>query len=174
MNTFPLSFFTRWIFLFFLLFNSYSIFGQTTTFAKQTIFAEVGGAAPYYSINYGHRILAGEKVTGYLRFGGSVWGEGVAFPAGISFLWSQSDHHPELTLGMTPHSKGARFWDRDQSDLLLDFVLGLGYRYQPQASSFFIGAGLYPYVRLDPTREEVSEKKADLGMRLGGSVGWLF
>jgi len=133
MNSYALPLFYRFLFLCFLLSNSYSIFSQTENSQKQTLFIEAGGTSPYYSLNYAHRILAGEKVTGYLRVGGSAWGNGVAFPGGFSFLWGKNDHHPELTLVMSPYFEGARFWDRDQSDLLLDLVLGLGYRYQPFA-----------------------------------------
>lgn len=174
MTIFALSNNFRWIILFFLLTNTLPILGQSEISSKQTLFVEGGGIAPYYSINYGHRILNNEKVSGYLRLGGSVWPDGVAFPAGLSFLWAKNDHHPELTLAMTPNFEGARFWNRDQSDLLLDLVLGLGYRYQPADASFFLGGGIYPFIRLDPTRDELSEKKADLRIRLGGSIGWLF
>ncbi|MCB9036595.1 MAG: hypothetical protein H6557_08260 [Lewinellaceae bacterium] len=56
----------------------------------------------------------------------------------------------------------------------LDFVLGLGYRYQPASGSFFAAAGLFPYLHLDPTPAELSEEQAKLRLRLGLSVGWYF
>ncbi len=140
----------------------------------QGIFLEAGGAAPFYSLNYTTRLFAAEKISGYFRIGGSVWGEGVAFPIGASLVLGTGDHHPELILAFTPHSEGQRFWSRNESDLFLDLALGLGYRYHPASGPFFAAAGLFPYLRFDPTSTALSEKKTELRFRPGGSVGWYF
>lgn len=150
---------------------SFSQAGRTT---PQGIFLEAGGAAPYYSLNYTRRLFAAEKISGYFRIGGSVWGNGVAFPVGASLMLGGGDHHPELSLALTPHFEGQRFWSREDSDLFVDLVLGLGYRYQPASGHFFVAGGLFPYLRFDPTSAALSEKKAELGLRPGGSVGWYF
>jgi len=142
--------------------------------APQGLFLEAGGAAPNYSLNYTRRIFAARKISGHIRIGGAVWGNGLAAPLGASLLLGSGDHHPELTLTLTPYSEGLHFWRRDDSDLLLDFVLGLGYRYWPSSGSFFAAAGLFPYLRLDPTPAALSEKGAELRFRLGLSVGWYF
>lgn len=158
------------LFAFLLLFFSQPLHAQ----ALQGIFLEAGGAAPHYSLNYTRRLFATEKAAGYLRAGGGIWGEDLAIPVGAAFLLGGSNHHPEITLALTPYSKGLRFWNRDDSDLLLDLVLGLGYRYQPASGSAFVAAGLFPYLLLDPTQDTFSEEKAELRFRGGLSIGWFF
>lgn len=159
----------------FLLFFAFLLFTPPLTAqARQGAFLEAGGAAPHYSANYSRRVFAAEKVSGYLRIGAGIWGEKLALPAGFSLLLGNGDHHPELSLAFTPYSEGLRFWDRDESDLFVDLALGLGYRYQPASASAFIAAGLFPYLRLDPTQEALSEERAEFRFRPGLSVGWYF
>ncbi|MFK7772524.1 MAG: hypothetical protein AB8F94_10300 [Saprospiraceae bacterium] len=154
--------------IFFLLPNS------TQAQSKNGIFLEGGGAVPYYSLNYMRQIFSSEKTKTYARIGGSVWGSGVAFPAGISILFGSSDHHPTISLVATPHSEGVRFWNREDSDIMLDLVAGFEYRYQPVAKSFFVNIGAYPYLRLDPTSDDLSEKEVEFRFRVGGGIGWFF
>ncbi len=154
--------------IFFLLSNS------TQAQSKNGIFLEGGGAVSYYSLNYTRQLFATEKTKTYARVGGSVWESGVAFPVGVSMLFGSSDHHPTISFIATPHSEGTRFWDREDSDILLDLVAGFEYRYQPVAKSFFVNAGLYPYLRLDPTSSDISEKEIDFRFRVGGGIGWFF
>ncbi len=154
--------------IFFLLSNS------TQAQSKNGIFLEGGGAVSYYSLNYTRQLFATEKTKTYARVGGSVWESGVAFPVGVSMLFGSSDHHPTISLIATPHSEGTRFWDREDSDILLDLVAGFEYRYQPVAKSFFVNAGLYPYLRLDPTTSDLSEKEVEFRFRVGGGIGWFF
>jgi hypothetical protein len=154
--------------IFFLFSNS------TLAQSKNGIFIEGGGAVSYYSLNYTRQIFASAKMKTYARIGGSVWESGVAFPVGISLLFGSSDHHPTISLMATPQSQGTRFWDREDSDILLDFVAGLEYRYQPEEKSFFLNVGLYPYLRLDPTTSNITEKEAEFRFRFGGGVGWFF
>ncbi|MCB0584625.1 MAG: hypothetical protein KDD06_04770 [Phaeodactylibacter sp.] len=147
---------------------------QSQPLSAQGAFLEAGGAAPYYSLNYTHRIFAAEKWSGYIRAGTGIWGGRLATPIGGTLLLGGGSHHPEITLAFTPYSEGLRFWDRDASDLFLDMALGLGYRYQPVSGSAFVAAGLFPFLRLDPTTETLSEEKAELRVRGGVSVGWFF
>lgn len=154
---------------FFLLLSN-----STQAQSKNGIFLEGGGAVSYYSINYTRQLFEGEKIKTYARVGGSVWESGAAFPVGVSLMFGSSDHHPTISLIATPHSQGARFWSREDSDILLDLVAGFEYRYQPVDKSFFINGGLYPYLRLDPTTNDLSEKEAEFGFRVGGGIGWFF
>jgi len=142
--------------------------------SKNGIFLEGGGGVSYYSLNYTHRLFNSEKTKTYVRAGFSVWESGVAFPVGGSILFGSGDHHPTLTFIATPHSQGVRFWNRDDSDILLDLVVGLEYRYQPKEKSFFLNIGGYPFLRLDPTLNGISEKDTALRFRLGGGIGWFF
>ena len=160
--------------LFLLLHCSQPLNAQAEHPVPQGIFLEAGGAAPYYSLNYTRQLFAAEKVSGHFRIGGAVWGKGLAMPVGASLLLGGGEHHPELTLTLTPYSEGLRFWNRDDSDLLLDLVLGLGYRYQPASGPFFVAAGLFPYLHFDPTPAMLSEEQAELRLRVGLSVGWYF
>ncbi len=163
---------------FFLIFFFSSIFfllsSSTQAQSKNGIFLEGGGAVPYYSVNYTRQLFTSEKTKAYARIGGSVWESGVAFPVGLSLLFGSSDHHPTISFMVTPKSEGTRFWDREESDIFLDIVVGIEYRYQPVGNSFFVNAGLYPYLGLDPTTDNISEAGVDLNFRIGGGVGWFF
>ena len=174
MNSIREIFFPVWLFWFLSLPFCQPLSAQAERPAPQGIFLEAGGAAPYYSLNYTRRIFTVEKMSGNLRIGGAVWGKGLAVPVGASLLLGGGDHHPELTLTLTPYSEGLRFWNRDDSDLLLDLVLGVGYRYQPASGAFFVAAGLFPFLHFDPTPAALSEEQAELRFRLGLSVGWYF
>lgn len=163
-------------FLLMLFLGSIFFLQQNTSQAQSRngIFLEGGGAVPYYSLNYTRQLFSSEKTKTYARIGGSVWESGVAFPAGFSVLFGGSDHHPTISLLVTPQSEGVRFWDREDSDILLDLIAGLEYRYQPEDKSIFVNIGLYPYLRLDPTTSDISEKEVEFRFRFGGGVGWFF
>jgi hypothetical protein len=173
--TMKLHFFSSRLFLMFFFSSIFLLLSNPTKAqSKNGIFLEGGGAVSYYSLNYMRQLFASEKTKTYARIGGSVWGSGVAFPVGISLLFGSGDHHPTISLIATPHSQGTRFWSREDSDILLDLVVGLEYRYQPVAKSFFVNAGLYPYLRLDPTSSDLSEKEVEFRFRVGGGIGWFF
>ncbi|MFK8006933.1 MAG: hypothetical protein AB8H03_11200 [Saprospiraceae bacterium] len=167
-------FFNRFFLMF--LFSSIFFLLSTSTQAqsKNGIFLEAGGAVSYYSLNYNRQLFSSEKTKTYVRVGGSIWESGVAFPVGISLLFGSGDHHPTISLIATPHSQGTRFWSREDSDILLDLVAGFEYRYQPAGKSFFVNAGLYPYLSLDPTSSDLSEKEVEFRFRMGGGIGWFF
>lgn len=142
--------------------------------SKNGIFIEGGGAVSYYSLNYTRQLFSSEKTKTYARVGGSVWETGVAFPVGVSLLLGSGDHHPTISLLATPHSQGVRFWSREDSDIFLDLVVGFEYRYQPFGKSYFVSVGAFPYLRLDPTSSDISEKEAAFRFRVGGGIGWFF
>lgn len=142
--------------------------------APSSLFVEGGGVAPYYSLNYSKVLFESESWAGYFRIGAGVWDNILAVPLGLTLVGGKRDYHPELTIALGPFSEGLQFWDREKSDLMLDLVLGLAYRYQPAGSSFHLSAGGFPYLRLDPTEDRFSEKKAKVGIRPGISVGKSF
>ncbi|PHN05987.1 hypothetical protein CRP01_13525 [Flavilitoribacter nigricans DSM 23189 = NBRC 102662] len=143
-------------------------------FTTSSVFLEVGGAAPYYSLNYARTVFTGRYWSGQFRVGAGVLEQTLAVPLGFTLLGGRKDHHPELTMAITPVSEGLRFWDRDQSDFKVDLVLGLCYRFQPARGRFHVSVGGFPYIRLDPTPTRLSEKKPSLGFWPGFSVGRLF
>ena len=147
---------------------------QSQEMQAGAIFLEAGGTHPYYALGYQGRLFATKNTTTYLRLGASIWGDGISGSVGASVLMGKGQHHPELILAITPYSEGARFWDRAQSDVKLDLVLGLGYRYQTPDKPFFLSAGAFPYLRLDPTANQLSESPAQLLFRPGVAAGWLF
>ena len=160
------------VFFFNLIFLLYPKLSNAQS--ESGVYLEGGGAVPYYSLNYFREIFSAEKTKVYARVGGSIWESGVAFPVGVSMLFGTGNHHPIITLGATPLSEGFRFWKREDADILLDLVIGMEYRYQPIAKSFFVNIGLFPYLRLDPTVDKISEKETAFNFRLGVGVGWFF
>ena len=136
------------------------------------LFFEVGGGTSSYSINYSKRIFAVKKSNAYLRAGVSIWKDQITLPLGLTLITGEGNHHVELTLTLAPISKGLEFWDRDASDIRLDLVFGLGYRYQPAAKAFFISAGIYPHLMIDPTATSISEETSAILLRSGVSLGY--
>lgn len=160
--------------LFISLLISLSTTAQSGSAAAKGLFLEGGGLAPYYSLNYTHRLFESENLSGYFRIGAGIWKNNLALPLGITLSAGRGDHHPEITLGVSPYSEGLQFWDREESDLKVDLVLGLAYRYQARGRSFFFSMGIFPFLRLDPTENELSEEEGDFGFRPTLSVGKFF
>lgn len=157
-----------------LLLVGFHLSAQTAPSKRNAVFVEMGGVAPHYTVNYAQAILNGEKIDGYLQIGGGIWRNTLAVPIGLSLVLAEGPHHPVFTIALSSYSQGLRFWDRDASDLLLDIVLGVAYRYETEGTPFFIGGGLFPFVHLDPTENAISEVQAGLDLRLGIQVGWYF
>lgn len=152
----------------------FSLQTASTQTAHPSLFVEGGGVTHFYSLNYSKPFFESGKWAGYFRIGAGIWDNTLAIPLGVTLVGSKNAHHPEITLAFGAFSEGLQFWNREESDLMLDLVLGLAYRYQPPGSAYYLSAGGFPYLRLDPTADTLSEKKAKLGFRPGFSVGKLF
>lgn len=148
--------------------------GSSANAQRSALFMEGGGVAPYYSFNYSHRLLQTTSLQGNLRIGTGVWKDHIAFPLGLSLVAGRSDHRLEFNPALGLHFEGLAFWDQARSDLLLDLVLGIAYRWQPGDSGYFLSLGVFPYLRLDPTRDQLSERAAEAGLRPGLSIGKAF
>lgn len=157
-------------FVLLLLANGYLIRGQS----RAAVFLEGGGGTPFYSLNYAHRIFGPETAGTYLRIGAGIWKKQIAFPVGLTILVGKKDHYLEISPILGAYFQGLQFWDRDRSDLLIDLTLGLAYRFQPAKATFFVAAGFFPYLDLDPTSSTISEKQTTLNLRPGLSLGKRF
>jgi hypothetical protein len=158
------------IFLVYLGWNA-ALVAQSNNPHANSLFLELGGVTASYSMNYARYIFSGKVANAYFRAGASVWKDQVTLPLGLSLMSGATDHHLELNLVVAPISEGLAFWDRAASDIKIDLVLGLGYRYQPQTKSFFISGGLYPYLTIDPTSTTISEQTSSINFRPGISAG---
>ena len=131
-----------------------------------------GGGLGRYSVNYVKCLFKGYGVQGYARIGASFHENEIAMPVGMVFTLFNGSHHPEITLGCTPRSFGYAFWERDESDIGLDFILGIGYRYEPIGKRWFAAIGAYPAYRVDPTPKSCAFTEATLRAQGGISFNY--
>jgi hypothetical protein len=140
--------------LFALTINSLLAQGYTEITKKNTVFLEVGGNGPLYSINY-DRILIKKtnwKLAGRIGFMYFNDNRGLlensenkqsSIPIELSFLKGKSNHNLELGLGITPLSKG--YLDKAGKDYTRVATSGrIGYRYQKSNGGLFFKAGFTP------------------------------
>lgn len=144
---------------------------QRTLPPMRALFLETGGLSTPYSVNYAGLVFGSESWQTYFNAGLGIWDGSLSLPLGINLLIGRADHLMELRFGFGLYSEGLRFWNRDQSDIFLDLVAGVAYRYQPRGRSFFLSAGCYPYFRLDPTPDRLAGKDVTLKWRPGLCIG---
>ncbi len=133
-----------------------------------------GGGLGRYSFNYMRCLFAKNRIQGYMRVGASVYKDQLAVPVGLVLNFLPGDHHPEVSLGVTPMSTGYQFWERDESDIEIDLTLGIGYRYAPLGKRWWGSIGAFPAIRLDPVSVNSSFTTAKIRAQAGVSIGyWL-
>lgn len=134
----------------------------------------VSGLTPYASLGYERRLFSTGSVRGYARLGFALWKSTFYVPATLIITAFSGSHHPEFTIGVAPSSVGYRFWSRNDSDIYIDIGGGIGYRFAPLNKHWFLSAGWFPVVQLDPTSSTLSSKEVKLHTRVGVSVGYGF
>ncbi|MEL6672406.1 MAG: hypothetical protein AAFR61_09440 [Bacteroidota bacterium] len=100
---------------------------------------EIGGWAPFYSVNYLKPLTGNDKIAAFLRMGGSIGPEHIGLPLGIMIHNKVSPHQWQAGGGVVIYSEGIRAWDRNQSDIKGRLVFDVGYRYQPAKKAYFFG-----------------------------------
>ena len=119
--------------------------------ARHTLFAELGGSAGPYSLNYDHRFTEMFSLRGgFTAFTVSGIGDGVLFatlvPIVANALLGTRHHKLELGLGAVPVyvRAGGSFFETEGAGVLGTAVLG--YRYAPWAGGFSFRAAFTPFV----------------------------
>jgi hypothetical protein len=129
-------------------------FAQDATLVKKRnmLFAEGGGKAPYYSINYGRMWRPGRKLIYYWRAGISWLTRDISVPFAIGAFTQGSKHHFECSLGFTPYLKDYKTFlgNPDLSDKQVYITPAIGYRFQQASGTFFLGVGIDPLIFMDP------------------------
>jgi hypothetical protein len=132
------------------------------TMAKNTFFAELGGAGLIYSLNYDRLLSPSWSVRGGLSFLGASVGTGsssagfglVTIPLTTSYLFNLggSSSHIELGGGVTGligSVSGTVFGGTNSASGFLPMITGIvGYRLQPAEGGFNFRAGVTPLLFL--------------------------
>jgi len=144
----------------FLLLTYASAFTADTTLLykkKNSLFIEVGGKGPYYSLNYGKIFKEGRNFTYSWRAGFSILSHDLSLPIAITAFTKGLQHHLELSFGLTPYLKDYKTFlhKNDLSDKQFYITPGIGYRYQKAANNFFISAGFDPNIFIDPPSDNI-------------------
>ena len=155
-----------------LIFVVNMLAGQSGNYSNHSIFFEIAGAAPNYSLNYAKYAWGGNRGAGFFRVGLGIWDNRISVPIGFSIINGGRDNFLELSFMITPFSEGYRFWKRNQSDIKMDLMTGIGYKYQPRTENYFFNLGIFPYVRLDPTPNNISSENVIFRFRPGIGAGF--
>ncbi|AHM62508.1 hypothetical protein D770_21295 [Flammeovirgaceae bacterium 311] len=130
---------------------------------KNSLYLELGGMGPYYSLNLDHLISRRKndrlfrhrkKVIYSYRLGFSVLPSLVSVPLGLSLITAPArNHHAELSVGIAPLLKNPfSIFDEGKSiDKLMLIGVGVGYRYQKPEPGLFLTIGIRPVMRVDPS-----------------------
>ncbi len=138
---------------------------------QQSVFIELGGLAPDYSLNYEYVFDSERPMRLFLRAGGGISSTKLAAPLGIGFISSDAPHYFQFILGLVPF---IRDYSEDNPDTFVDLAAGVGYRFQQKDARWFVMANMYPKMRLDPTERELSEGDPQFKFSIGIAGGWRF
>ena len=154
-------------------------FGQNpvrSTFKKNTIYIELGGKGPNYSLNYDRIFYAGNRLAASYRVGFSVMTDAVSLPLALNIITGKQQHHAEFSLGLTPYVDRYKSFlsQTDLSDKYLYITSGIGYRYQKPTGGLYFTLGATPYIFLDPPSHNIFD--VDPEFKLSGhlAVGYSF
>lgn len=123
--------------------------------AKNTLFAEVGGNAWLYSLNYDRILYQGKSLGVTGRVGVSYYFQTLFLPLEVNLLLGRHKHHLEVGIGVTPF---LYHWERTEYVSGQPLVtasrrvvnnwsfLRAGYRFQDPEGGFFFRAGFTPPV----------------------------
>lgn len=114
---------------------------------KNAVFAELGGSAYYYSINYER---SSEKGI-LLRAGIGTVSNNYVFPVLMGKCFGKGVHHIEVTAGITFASGKSSIQDPDHTDSHSQNVFAtafIGYRYQKPETKFLFRIGYTPLYKI--------------------------
>ncbi|MEM6628589.1 MAG: hypothetical protein AAF694_02910 [Bacteroidota bacterium] len=157
-----------------LLYPFFNVSAQPNPSNKNTLFLELGGLAPDYSLNFRREISPLGSLRAGVRMGIGITNTTYAFPFGIEFITPQSPHHLQGVLGFTPfivdYSRISGN-NRIDTDTFVDFIPGLGYRYEPDIRKWFGYILIVPKLRLDPAPGDVLGVEPEFRLALGFGFG---
>ncbi|CAN5197705.1 hypothetical protein BH09BAC2_BH09BAC2_19280 [soil metagenome] len=117
--------------------------------APQVVYAQIGGSAPIFSVNYDRRFA--KKVNGFgFAVGAGFWGGSgfslFSIPASINYLIGNNSHFVELAAGTTFYTGTTESWFGEDNSTTSGFIehINVGYRYQPTKGGFFFRGGISP------------------------------
>lgn len=113
----------------------------------QAIYFQIGGSAPFLSVNYDSRFskkLNGLGFSAGLGFFGISGVSVFSIPVSINYLIGQKNHFVELAAGTTFVSARFDWFDDTQSSSTFIHHINIGYRYQPEHGGFFFRGGISP------------------------------
>jgi hypothetical protein len=143
---------TRTITLIILALSGYGYAQQNSL--KNAIYAELGGTAVYYSVNY-ERIFT-DGFFGRVGFGAMP--PHLTFPVMGGKYFLKGSHHPEITVGLLyVASKGRDDIETEDSKQLFA-TFGIGYRYQKPGAKFLFRAGYTPLYKLADSYSEFNNR----------------
>ena len=148
---------------------------QVPAKGQQAIFAEIGGMAPDFSVNYRNTFSQIGNFPLALRAGISITRSVFALPLGLEATSPDAPHHLQVAAGITPfviNNSRVKSNTREDSDAFMDLVVGIGYRYEQKGSRWFAAGMVYPKLRLDPAESNYLELSPEIRLALGIIAGF--
>ena len=156
------------IFLFALIVGTISAQNVQTPIKKNTIFLELAGNSPFYSLNCDRIVVKEAKWKLAARVGAMYFGDNrnylvstrnknYSIPLELSFLKGKYNHNLEIGIGATPF-----FREYVETIYYNKFSIGsfgrIGYRYQKDNGGVFFKAGFTPIIRFKKNWESYNPK----------------
>lgn len=150
-------------------------YGQETSPARNTFYAQLSSQASPYSLNYDRVFHVGKKLSYAFQVGFAVNKNDVSAPLGISAFTGKGDHHFEFGGMLIPYIYTITAEDKkSQSDLYLYFIPNIGYRYQRTSGGLFFKANAGPSVFCDPPSDNFWKMEPKLQAYGSLSLGFSF
>ena len=154
--------------LFAFIMNSLVAQNDPEPFKRNTLFIELGGNSPFYSLNYDRIIV--NKINWKLaaRIGAmylydnrsyleSIRNKNYSIPLELSFLKGKNNHNLEIGIGATAFFKEYVETTRDNFLSLASFGR-IGYRYQKNNGGIFFKVGFTPIIQFKKNMDSINPK----------------
>jgi hypothetical protein len=129
---------------------------EVKSYRKNSLFLELGGLGPFYSINLDHILSQRESLMLSYRVGVSVLPNSISMPLAINLITGKYKHHGEVTIGGNVYVEEpfSAFGNNPVTDKMMFMGVGGGYRYQKPDGGIFFTIGVTPLLRLDPPSDD--------------------
>lgn len=149
-----------------------SLFSGAFAQKGSQIFLELGGFSRTYTANYSLKVSKKRNSHAYIRIGAALEENRLIAPIGFIYLRGNMDHYLELSTGLSFLSEGYTFWDREESDVFVNIVGGIAYRYQPFRQRYYVSIGLFPNIQWDPDPNSIRSMQFTPGFKPGFTLGY--
>lgn len=164
--------FIAWVFFI----SHYAIAQEKVGSNRNAIYVELSSVKPIFSINYDRVIHMGKKVSYSCRLGIFIAKDELYFPIGLNVLAGKKASHFEGSFVCAPYIKhfNAEVRGVEDSDLYLNVIPGIGYRFQHRTFPLFFRLSLGPTFVVDIPSKDLLEVESEFHASAFFALGYSF